>query len=221
MTPDVQARLIHAALERLHVECPIVVGFSWGGGLSLIYALQYPRETCGLVLITPRAFPDGATRSLAYQLGRTPVLGDTFRHSVMLPIARRIIRDRLAAGYAPDAPLREHVAAASDMWSRPSQAEATVWDSRNLDEALRSYGVRYHEITVPVVIVVGDHDRPDRESIPLSKEIPGAELVLLPRTGHLVPHVRPQAVITAIDAVAARSRGPRGPNRALKTPVER
>ena len=204
VTPDVQARLIHAALGRLTLECPIVVGFSWGGGLSLIYALQYPGETCGLVLITPRAFPDEATRSLAYQLGRTPVLGDIFRHSVMLPIARRIIRDRLAAGYAPDSPVCEHVAAASDMWSRPGQAEATVWDSRNLDEALRSCSVRYHEITSPVVIVVGDHDRPDRESISLSRKIPGAELVVIPRTGHLIPQVRPQAVITAIDAVAAR-----------------
>lgn len=221
VTPDVQARLIHAALERLNVECPIVVGFSWGGGLSLIYALQYPGETCGLVLITPRAFPDEGTRSLAYQLGRTPILGDIFRHSVMLPIARRIIRNRLASGYAPDPALREHVAAASDVWSRPSQAEATVWDSRNLNEALRSYSLRYHEITSPVVIVVGDHDRPDRESIPLSKKIPGAELVLIPRTGHLIPHVRPQAVITAIDGVVARSPVARGPNGALKAPAER
>jgi len=221
VTPDVQARLIHTALQRLNVECPIVVGFSWGGGLSLIYALQYPGQTCGLVLITPRAFPDEATRSLAYQLGRTPVLGDIFRHSVMLPIARRMIRDRLAAGYAPDPPIREHVAAASDVWSRPGQAEATVWDTQNLNEALRSYSVRYHEIMSPVVIVVGDHDRPDRESIPLSTKIPGAELVLIPRTGHLIPHVRAQAVITAIDTVAARSPAPSGPNRALKAPIER
>jgi pimeloyl-ACP methyl ester carboxylesterase len=104
---------------------------------------------------------------------------------------------------------------------RPGQAEATVWDSRNLDEALQFYSVRYQEITGPVVIVVGDHDRPDRESIPLAKTIPGAELVLLPRTGHLVPHVRPQAVITAIDAVAARSPAARAPNHTLKSPDER
>ena len=61
VTPDAQARLIHAAVKRLNIQCPIVVGFSWGGGLSLIYALQYPAETCGLVLIAPRAFPDEAT----------------------------------------------------------------------------------------------------------------------------------------------------------------
>ena len=40
VTPDVQARLINAALKRLTVQCPIIVGFSWSGGLSLIYALQ-------------------------------------------------------------------------------------------------------------------------------------------------------------------------------------
>jgi pimeloyl-ACP methyl ester carboxylesterase len=220
VTPAVQARLIHAALERLEVACPIVVGFSWGGGLSLIYALEYPGETCGLVLIAPRASPDEATRSLAYRLGRTPVLGDVFRYSVMLPIARRIIRERLAAGYAPDSPLREHAAAASDIWSRPGQAENTVWDSRNPDEPLRSYSVRYHEITSPVVVVVGDHDRPDRESIPLSRKS-GAELAIIPRTGHLMPHVRPQAVVTASDAVAARGPAAEGPDRAPKAPAER
>jgi pimeloyl-ACP methyl ester carboxylesterase len=56
---------------------------------------------------------------------------------------------------------------------------------------------------------------------PLAKKMPGAELVLLPRTGHLVPQVRPQAVITAIDAAATRSPAPWEPNHALKSPAER
>ena len=72
-----------------------------------------------------------------------------------------------------------------------------------------------------MIIVVGDHDRPDRESIPLSKKIPGAELILIPRTGHLVPQVRPEAVLAAIEAVAARSSAGRGPNGTLKAPAER
>jgi pimeloyl-ACP methyl ester carboxylesterase len=160
-------------------------------------------------------------RAFAGGTAKGAVLGDVFRYSVMLPIARRMIRERLAAGYAPDSPLREHAAAASDIWSRPGQAENTVWDSRNLDEALRSYSVRYHEITSPVVIVVGDHDRPDRESIPLSRKIRGAELAIISRTGHLMPHVRPQAVVTAIDAVAARGPAADGPDRAPKAPAGR
>jgi len=120
----------------------------------------------------------------------------------MLPIARRIIRTRLVAAYAPDPPIPERMAEASDLWSRPSQAEATVWDSENLNEALRAYSARYQEISTPVTIVVGDHDSPESESIPLSKRIPGANLLLIPHTGHMIPHLRPQVVIMAIDAVA-------------------
>jgi pimeloyl-ACP methyl ester carboxylesterase len=51
--------------------------------------------------------------------------------------------------------------------------------------------------------------------------ISGAELVLIPRTGHLVPQVRPEPVITAIEAVATRSSAARGPNGTLKAPAER
>jgi len=204
VTPDVQARLIHAALQRLEVNCPMLVGFSWGGGLSLIYALQYPRETCGLLLIAPRAFPDEATRSFAYRLGRTPILGDVFRHTVMVPIARRIIRRRLTAGYAPDLPVREHLASAIDLWSRPRQAAATVWDSQNLGDALHSYSQRYQQISTPTLILVGAYDSPERESVPLSKQIPEAQLTVLPDAGHLIPQIRPEAVIKAVNTVSAR-----------------
>jgi pimeloyl-ACP methyl ester carboxylesterase len=203
VTPDAQAQLIHAALERLQVKCPLLVGFSWGGGLSLIYALRYPQESCGLVLIAPRAFPDEATRSFAYRVGRTPILGDVFRYTVMVPMARRIIRRRLTAGYAPDSPVEKHLLTAIDLWSRPGQAAATVWDSQNLGEALHSYSQRYQQISMPALILVGAHDSPERESVPLSKQIPNAQLTVLPDTGHLIPQVRPEAVIEAVKVVSA------------------
>jgi pimeloyl-ACP methyl ester carboxylesterase len=123
----------------------------------------------------------------------------------MLPMARRIIAKRLTASYVPDPPLADRIAAAADVWSRPSQAEAMVWDSRNLDVAIRSCNVRYNEITSAAIILVGDHDNPDRESVPLAKLISNAELRVVPRTGHLIPHVRPEAIIAAIDALSERS----------------
>lgn len=206
VTPETQAGLVHAALERLHVECPILVGHSWGAALSLIYALQYPSDTCGLVLIAPRAFPVERRRSPLYGLVRAPVIGDMFRHSVMLPVGRRMIAEGLAAAYDSDVPLPDHLTAASELWSRPGQAEATVWDSHNLQKSLRSFSLRYGDVEGPVLILVGDHDRLDRESIPLSHRIRVAELVVVPRAGHQIPHVRPRAVVAAINSVAATSR---------------
>jgi pimeloyl-ACP methyl ester carboxylesterase len=206
MTPALQARQVHTALERLHVGCPIVVGHSWGGALALIYAVEYPEDVCGLVVIGTRAFALGRTDSLAYRLVRTPVIGDLLRYSVMPPIARRMIREGMTVAYDPDVPRPDDVAAASAFWSRPGQVEATVWDTRNLQEALPSFSPRYADIKAPVTILVGDLDTPGRESIPLSRLIPGAELVVIPRTGHMIPHLRPAAVVAAIDSVMARHR---------------
>ena len=202
VTPTVQARLLHAALERLQVADPILVGHSWGGALALIYALEYPEDVSGLVLIGTRAFPLEGAGNPVYRLIRTPVLGDVFRYSLLLPVGRGMVAEGLAGAYAPEPPHEEHARAARDLWLRPSQAEATVWDTRNLKEELRSFSQRYRTIAVPTVILVGDHDAPERESIPLSRAIPGAKLAVLPGAGHQIPHTRPQAVVDAIDAVA-------------------
>ena len=94
---------------------------------------------------------------------------------------------------------------AIDLWSRPSQAVATVWDSRNLDEALQSYSQQYQQISTPTLILVGSHDTPERESVPLSKQIPEAELRVLRDTGHMIPQTRPEAVIEAVNVVSAKS----------------
>src|SRR5260370_40098524 len=55
-TVEVQARLLHDALQQLHIERPIVVGHSWGGALALIYAITYPKEVSGAVLLAPPVY---------------------------------------------------------------------------------------------------------------------------------------------------------------------
>jgi len=50
-TVEVQASLLHDALKQLHIVRPIMVGHSWGGALALVYAITYPKEVAGLVLL--------------------------------------------------------------------------------------------------------------------------------------------------------------------------
>jgi pimeloyl-ACP methyl ester carboxylesterase len=38
-------------LQELGVEHPILVGHSWSGGLALTYALAYPGDLAGLVVL--------------------------------------------------------------------------------------------------------------------------------------------------------------------------
>src|SRR5471030_2204256 len=50
-SPARQAALIHQALERIGVTRAIVVGHSWSGALATAYALAYPANVTGLVLL--------------------------------------------------------------------------------------------------------------------------------------------------------------------------
>ncbi|WP_338021853.1 alpha/beta fold hydrolase [Aquabacter cavernae] len=48
----------HALLESLKVEKPVVMGHSMGGMLAMRYALTYPADLSGLVLVNPIGLED-------------------------------------------------------------------------------------------------------------------------------------------------------------------
>ena len=201
-TPREQARLLHDALRQLGVVHPIMVGHSWGGGLALVYALQYPTEVRGLVLVGTRAFRDTGRADPIYAANRIAGVGAILRATVMLPIGRSLVSRRLGAAYAPATPEPGHAARARALWLRPSQLAATVWDTWNMQEALGAASPHYGAIDLPVSILVGDHDRGLSESRALATRLPNARLTVLPSTGHELPLTRPEAVADAVRQVA-------------------
>jgi pimeloyl-ACP methyl ester carboxylesterase len=67
---------------------------------------------------------------------------------------------------------------------------------------------RYDELTLPLEIVHGEADTivPARiHSAPLSRIVPGANLVLLPGVGHMPHHSAPEAVEAAVDRARDRA----------------
>src|SRR6185295_14780787 len=56
-TVEVQARIIHDALQRLAIKKPVLVGDSWGGSLVLAAAVAYGKDLSGIVLLAPAAYP--------------------------------------------------------------------------------------------------------------------------------------------------------------------
>ena len=51
----------------------------------------------------------------------------------------------------------------------------------------------------PVVIVCGEEDKNHEDALRLGREIPGARLVTLPRTGHYVQYARPDELAAIIE----------------------
>ena len=99
VTVEVQARLLHDALKQLHVERPIVVGHSWGGALALVYAINYPKEVAGVVLVAPAVYESHDGISLLTRLPAMPVVGDAV-NSMLTPLfGASVVRSELKKAF--------------------------------------------------------------------------------------------------------------------------
>jgi pimeloyl-ACP methyl ester carboxylesterase len=205
---DVQARLIHDAVTALGAEKPVVVGQSFGGAVALAYALQYPEDMSGLVLLAPvsHEWPGGV--AWYNEVSGWPVAGFLLRRLV-IPIygplaAKRGVSGSFGPGAAPE---RYYEDSGLPLLFRPRDFKANAADLRNLKPQIIEQSRRYGEIDLPTVIFTGDKDRsvsPDLHSKRLVKAIPGADLIILPDTGHTLHHTESQRIADAIRAMADR-----------------
>ena len=106
-------------------------------------------------------------------------------------------------------------------WHDPSRIDTEVYEgyrrplkADNWDKALYEftiagnpvdYSKRLADLTIPVLVVTGDDDRivPTEQSMQLSREIPGAELVVLKDCGHVPQEECPDQFMTSMQAFLA------------------
>lgn len=220
-TPDVQARLLHQALIKLGVSKPILVGHSWGGTLVLSYALQYPDEVSGIVLLAPAAYPERAGFSFQNLLVHIPILS-----SIMIKALRPYIHNEIKGGlehaFAPAQVPKQYLKLAISCWARSTAIRSTLADHQALQHNLREISSRYPTIQLPVVIVTGDADRivnPFTDDYPLHEAIKDSRLIVLRDTGHQIPQTAPTAILEAIRLVRqlVQEKPPRSPVNAAST----
>jgi pimeloyl-ACP methyl ester carboxylesterase len=208
-TVEVQARLLHEALKQLHVERPIIVGHSWAGALALVYAINYPNEVAGVVLVAPAVYESQDLGSLVTNLPAVPVLGDAV-NSVFTPLfGASVVRSELKKAFSPDPVPPKYLRSVISEWTKPEKVKAYSLDDASLNNSLKKFSPRYSEISVPVSILAGDSDlvvseRDNAER--LHQALPKSHLIVLPKTGHEIPFTRPRAVVDEIERVQKSSR---------------
>ena len=204
--PIDQARLLHSALQQLGIEQPIIVGHSWSGIVVLAYALEYPNDISGIVLLAAVTLMRGeGVNPLLEQIAAIPILGDVFRLILPLALGGKLVEQVLTRAFAPDSIPKEYLRTAQALWTRPSQTAAVAEDNQTITPAIEALSPRYQDIKIPTVIVTGDSDQivdADANSIPLSQIIPDAVLIQLADTSHSIPQTRPDAVLDAICQVS-------------------
>lgn len=208
-TPRAQAALIRDALAKLKIERPILVGHSWGALPALAYALDWPDEVAGLVLLAGYYFP--TTRPDAPMLAgpATPLLGDIVAHSLS-PLIGRLTRPAVIRTiFAPD-PVPERFLALFpiELTLRPRHMQAAAGDAGLLIPGALALAGRYRELKMPVAIVSGTGDRVvshKAHAERLHATVAGSTLRAVPDGGHMIHHVAPATAMEAIDEVAALS----------------
>jgi len=204
-TVEVQARLLHEALKQLHVERPpIVVGHSWGGALALVYAINYPKDVAGVVLVAPAVYESQEGVSFLTRLPAVPIVGDVVK-SVLTPLfGASIVRKELKKAFSPDPVPKNYLRSVLFEWTRPKKVKAYSLDEASLNASLKGVSARYSEISVPVSILAGDSDlivSEKEQAERLHQALPKSHLVILPKTGHQIPLTRSQAVLDEIERV--------------------
>ena len=205
ITVEVQAQMLHAALKELNVEMPIVVGHSWGGSLALAYALAFPNELAGAVLLAPAAFESDDGVSFLSKVPGWPIIGDVVNFIFTPLLAAWLVRTDLAKAFAPDRVPKNYLRHVLAEWTRPKKVKWYSVDDALLNDSLPEFTSRYPNIRVPVAIITGDSDLivPAKENAHrLHETLPHSELIILEKTGHQIPFTRPEAVVEAIDRVS-------------------
>ena len=210
-TPEVQAQLIHSALAQMSVKKPLLVAHSWSSSVALSYALQFPHETSGIVLLGGVAYStkeDGP--KAVYYLAHVPVISNLLALAFKLT-GREQIQKELRDAFSPDEPPKPYIEKFLSSMFRTSQLKAAALDELTLDACLKKMSSEYGKIKTPVIIVCGDSDKtvsPKAHSFPLHKAILHSELIVLEKAGHELQFSRPDDVIRAIDLAASRSLSP-------------
>ena len=204
--PEEHARLIHAALRKMGVERPIVLGDSWASQVALAMALDHPEHVRSLVLEAGYYYPTPRPDILLVAPPAIPIVGDLLRWT-FLPLLYRAIWPLLVKRmFAPQKVTAEFWRFPAWMAVRPTQLRTTAEESVLVVAGAARLRRRYRRLAVPTVIIAGSGDmlvRPRGHSVRLHEALPDADFRLVPGAGHMLHHVAPDELMAAIDAAAA------------------
>jgi pimeloyl-ACP methyl ester carboxylesterase len=178
-------------LAEKSIDSAYIVGFSGGSLLALRMALERQPSVRGLVMICGAAYVDRHTRSIAERWA------ETYQKQGPDAFGLRILKDL----YYPDW-IEAHLDYADEVREQVKHLDlgpATRWarSMEKFDEQARIAGVRAPTLIIQAMddqVVDASHGRILRQSIP------GAQIRILPETGHMVPLERPRETVESIAA---------------------
>ncbi len=208
-TPDVQARMIVEALDKVGVGPAIVVAHSLAGAIGARMALDFPKRVAGLVMLAPVTHPWRGGVGWYNKLVTRPVIGPLLAHTITLPLGLLLTQSGARGVFLPQMMADDFVeSSATRLLLRPREFLANAQDIVDLKAAVAAQAPRYGEIAMPVTIISGDeNDKTVTTSIhsrTFALNVKDAKLIVLQGVGHMVQYAAPDLVVEEIEAMAGR-----------------
>ena len=208
-SPQDQAAVLRAAATALGVERPIVLGHSYGGAVALAWALGDPEGTAAVVDVSGVSMPWPGSLDLLYRINGSAMGGAALPPLIVAFAPAQAVDATLGAVFAPD-PVPDGYAEhfGIGLTLRRDSIRANARQVRVLRSHVVEMSQHYATLTMPLEIVHGEADiivPPGIHSLPLSRLVPGANLVILKDTGHMPHPSEPEAVVAAIDRARVRA----------------
>lgn len=205
--PKIQAELIEAALTKMGLENPILVGHSLAGSVVMAYLLEFPERVKGAVLMAGATHSWDTGVSTNVHLARMPVIGQLFASTLVMPVGQAVFDDAIENVFAPEMPPKGYQDRTGAILAlRPGPFRASAQDVKNLSPFLEQQSKNYAKITSPLMLITAEKDtivpawnHADR----VVKVVPQAQLVELPGAGHALHHSRKDEVLDLIRSFAA------------------
>lgn len=188
-----------ALMDALGVGEAVLVGHSQGAAISLLVADRSPERVSALVLVSsPTASKRFRPRPYLSWLRRLPQV----RHLAPLvprPFFGRHARWFMGMAYQDPARLSDET-----VELELKAARVRDWDLAYVELTAAQTGFHSPEamarVHVPTLLVAGrdDHTVPYADQVAAARAIPGAHLVALSDTGHVVQEERPEALAEVI-----------------------
>ncbi len=179
---DMFVRYLHRLLVHLNIRSATLAGNSLGGWLAWEFTVANPERVDHLVLINAAGFIESGSVPFPFRIARIPLLNKVVKYTAHKRIietylkqvhhTRECITDAMIGRYYDMANRESNVRAFYHFVNQESIADHTPLLSR---------------IRVPVLIMWGEEDRwiPVKYGHKFHKAIPGSQLVIFEKTGHV------------------------------------
>jgi len=205
---DVQVAAMREAVRAQGAQRYVVVGQSYGAATALVWALAFPEDVAGVVLVAPVSHPwPGGLRWYA-KAGNNPYYGWFFRRTFIALYCRYGLRRAVERSLAGAKAVSYYFdRAQSQLAFRAKEFKWNAQDLCRLYEQLVPLSKRYNEVDVPTEVVAGTHDLTVLLPVhgdKLKAEIGDCGIDVIEGGGHALHHTHPDRVLAAIDRLDRR-----------------